>query len=139
MAANAERLLGIPPAELPMADFITSLVPWKRSNAVQLLRHIEERTGTTWLRAVAGAWDVSEYILYGRFVTDVLGDGGGQFTSAASLCHDYWTHERLGPAELDAFLDGIGPEEVAVSVTAKAGMQPSEYRGALERRWAANA
>ena len=77
--------------------------------------------------------------LDGRFITDVLGDGSGQFTSAASLCHDYWTHARLGPAELDGFLDGIGPEEVAVSITAKAGMQPSEIRGALERRWAANA
>jgi len=136
---TAERLLALPPAELPLTDFITSLVPWRRENAVRLLRHIEERAGTSWLQAVAGAWDVSEYILYGRFVTDVLGDESRQFTSAASLCHDYWTHAPLAPAELDAFLNGIGPEEVAVSITAKAGMQPSDYIGALERLWAAEA
>jgi hypothetical protein len=134
---SAEELLGIDSRGLPMPDFITSLVPWKRQNAVALLEHVERNTGRHWLRALAAAWDVSEYTLYGRFVRDVLGESAGQYVTPSSLCHDYWTHAPLSAPELEVFFDGIGPDEVAVSITAKAGMRPADYVGALERRWAA--
>jgi hypothetical protein len=134
---SAEKLLGIGRAELPLPDFITSLVPWKRENAVAMLEHVERKTGRHWLRALAGAWDVSEYTLYGRFVRDVMGEDAGQYVTSSSLCHDYWTHAPLSTHELEAFLDGIGPEQVAVSITAKAGMRPEDYADVLERRWAA--
>jgi hypothetical protein len=134
---SAEKLLGIEPAGLPLPDFITSLVPWKRENAVALLAHVQATNGRHWVRALAAANDVSEYTLYGRFVTDVLGEEGGQYVTPASLCHDYWTHVPLSDEELAAFLDGVGPDEVGVSITAKAGMQPAQYVEALERRWAA--
>ena len=135
---SAEKLLGIGRAELPMPDFITSLVPWKRQNAVALLEQVEKNTGRHWLRALAAAWDVSEYTLYGRFIRDVLAEGAGQYVTSSSLCHDYWTHAPLSAQELETFLGGIGPEEVAVSITAKAGMRPADYTEALERRWAAH-
>ena len=138
LASIGRKLLGIEPAQLRMPDFITSLVPWKRENAVALLEQVERNTGRHWLRALAAAWDVSEYTLYGRFVTDVLGEGAGQYVTSSSLCHDYWTHAPLSAQELETFLDGIGPEEVAVSITAKAGMRPEDYTEALERRWAAH-
>ena len=44
---SAERLLDLGPAEVPMPDFISSLVPWKRQNAVALLEHIESDDGET--------------------------------------------------------------------------------------------
>ena len=135
---SAEMLLGIGRADLPMPDFITSLVPWKRQNAVALLEQVEKNTGRHWLRALAAAWDVSEYTLYGRFIRDVLAEGAGQYVTSSSLCHDYWTHAPLSAQELETFLGGIGPEEVAVSITAKAGMRPADYTEALERRWAAH-
>ena len=132
---SAEDLLGIRPSQLPLPDFITSVVPWKRENAVALLEHVETVTGRHWLRAIAAAWDVSEYILYGRFATDVLGQEAGQYVTPLSLCLDYWTPAPLSDGELEAFLDRLGPEEIAVSITAKAGMRPADYVGALERRW----
>jgi hypothetical protein len=134
---SAERLLGIEPMSAPMPDYITHLVPWKRENAATLLRHIEATTGRHWLRAVAAASDVSEYIVYGRFVTDVLGENAGQWVTSSSLCRDYWTTAPLSDAELAAFIDGVGPEEVAVSITAKAGMRPADYVEMLEQRWLA--
>jgi hypothetical protein len=88
---TAEKLLGIEQAEAPMTDFITSFIPWKRENAVALLDHVETRTGRHWLRALAAAWDVSEYALYGRFATDVLGESAGQHATSSSLCLDYGT------------------------------------------------
>jgi hypothetical protein len=134
---SAERLLGIARAKTPLPDLITSFVPWKRENAVALLEHVERTTGRHWLRALTAAWDVSEYVLYGRFVLDVLGEESGQYVTSSSLCRDYWAPVPLAPSELEAFLDGLGPEEVAVMVSAKAGMRPSDYADALERRWAA--
>jgi hypothetical protein len=132
---NAERLISIEGTEPPFPDYITSFVPWRRDNAVALLEHIERMTGRSWLRAIASAWDVSEYTLYGRFVTDVL-SGRGQFT-APSLCRDYWAHATLSAPELDAFLKSVAPDQLAVQITAKAGMNPADYAAAIERRWAA--
>jgi Family of unknown function (DUF6492) len=134
---SAEALLGIGRAETPLPDLITSFVPWKRENAVALLDHVERTTGRHWLRALAAAWDVSEYVLYGRFVMDVLGDMSGQYMTVSSLCHDYWATIPLSEGEMETFLDSVGPEEVAVMVSAKAGMRPEDYEAALERRWAA--
>lgn len=134
---SAEKLLGISPAGLPMPDFISSLVPWKRENAVALLEHIQSTTGRHWLRALAAAWDVSEYTLYGRFAQDVLGASADQFDSSSSLCHDYYKRVPLSVPELETLLDRVGPEEIAVSLTSKAGMRPEQYVELLERRWAA--
>jgi Family of unknown function (DUF6492) len=134
---SAERLLGLEPMSAPMPDYITHLVPWKRENAAAMLAHIEATTGRHWLRAVAAASDVSEYVLYGRFVTEVLGENAGQYITSSSLCRDYWTTTPLSDGELAAFIDGVGPEEIGVSITAKAGMRPADYVEALERRWAA--
>ena len=133
----AEKLLGIAPAGFPMPDFISSLVPWKRANALALLEHIQRTTGRHWLRALAAVWDVSEYTLYGRFAQNVLGESAGQFVSSSSLCHDYYKRVPLSVPELEALLDRVGPDEVAVSLTAKAGMKPENYVEVLERRWAA--
>jgi hypothetical protein len=79
---------------------------------------------------------VSEYTLYGRFAQDVLATRAGQFVSPSSLCHDYYKRVPLSAPDLDALLDRLSPEEVAVSLTSKAGMRPDHYVELLERRWA---
>jgi hypothetical protein len=132
---SAETLLGVEAADPPMPNFISSLVAWKRENVLALLEHVQATTGRHWLRAVASAWDVSEYTLYGRFTQDVLGTNAGQFVSPSPLCHDYYKRVPLSAPELDSLLDGVGPGEVAVSLTAKAGMRPEQYVELLERRW----
>jgi Family of unknown function (DUF6492) len=136
---SAEKLLDIGPAGLPTTDFISSLVPWRRENATALLEHIEATTGRHWLRAVAAAWDVSEYTLYGRFASDVLGTSGGQFVSSSPLCMDYYKRVPLTAPELTTFLDRLGQETVAISLTSKAGMKPEDYVDVLERQWASPA
>jgi hypothetical protein len=65
---SAEKLLSVRRAEVPLPDYISGLVPWRRESAVALLEHIERTTGRPWLHALASAWHVSEYTLYGRFV-----------------------------------------------------------------------
>jgi Family of unknown function (DUF6492) len=133
---SAEKLLDVGQADIPMPDYISTLVPWKRRNALALLDHVERTTGRHWFRAVAAAWDVSEYVLYGRFVQDVLGASGGQLVSSSPLCLDYYKRVPLAVPELTAFLDSVDEETIAVSLTAKAGMNPADYIPLLERRWA---
>ena len=133
---SAEKLLGLDPAGLPMPDFISSLVPWRRENAVRLLEHVERTTGRHWLRALAAAWDVSEYTLYGRFARDVLGESGAQFVSKAPLCVDYYKHIPLTVRELTTFLERMNEEAIAISLTSKAGMRPEDYVKVLEQKWA---
>jgi Family of unknown function (DUF6492) len=133
---SAEKLLELGPAALPMPNYISSLVPWRRANAVALLEHVQNTTGKHWVRALAAAWDVSEYTLYGRFAQDALGTTADQFVSSSPLCHDYYKRVPLSVPELETLLDRVGPEEVAVSLTSKAGMRPEHYVDVLERRWA---
>ena len=118
-----------------MPDFISSLVPWRRENAVALLQHIERTTGRHWLRALASAWDVSEYTLYGRFAQDVLGRAEA-VRLVAPLCLDYYKRVPLTVPELTTFLDRVDEEAIAVSLTSKAGMKPDDYVEVLERQWA---
>jgi hypothetical protein len=132
---SAEKLLGIEPAGLPLPDFISSLVTWKRETAVALLERIERTTGRHWLRALASAWDVSEYTLYGRFAQGVAEMNEDHFVSSSSLCYDYYKRVPLTVPELTTMLDRVGQEEIAVSLTSKAGMNPEDYVDVLERRW----
>jgi Family of unknown function (DUF6492) len=134
---TAERLLGLPPRPVPLPDYISGLVPWRRDIAVSLLEEVEAQSGQDWMRALARAKHISEYILYGRFVEDALGGANGQAGSSVSMCRCYWGSEPLTNRELESFIDEAGPEEVAVMVSANAGMRPADYAEVLERRWAA--
>jgi len=133
----AEQLLGLDPSPTPLPDYITSFVPWRRQNAVALLDFLDRRFSRSWMRTIASAWDFSEYVLYGRFVSDVLGEEGAQFATPWSLCRDYWEREPLTEAEVDALVESMSADQVAISITAKAGMTPTSYASVLGRHWAA--
>jgi Family of unknown function (DUF6492) len=133
---TAERLLGIPPRPVPLPDYISGLVPWSREIAASLLEEIEARSGRDWMRTLARARDVSEYVLYGRFVEDALDRSNGGPGDSVSLCRCYWGSEPLTNEELEGFIGEASPREVAVMVSAKAGMKPADYAEVLERRWA---
>lgn len=132
---TAEQLLGLPARALPLPDYIGGLIPWRRETAVSLLEHIEARSGRDWVRTLARSRDLSEYILFGRYVEDVLGSSSAQRPSDVSLCHCYWGSQPMTNAELETFVRDAGPEELAVMVSAKAGMRAAEYADVFERCW----
>ncbi len=134
---TAERLLGIPRRPLPLPDYVGGLIPWRREVVISLLEQIEARSGRDWMRTLASARHVSEYILYGRFVEDALSRSNGRPGDSLSLCRCYWATEPLTNRELERFIGDVSPEEVAVMISAKAGMKPADYGEVLEQRWAA--
>jgi Family of unknown function (DUF6492) len=132
---TAERLLGIRALSLPLPDYIGGLIPWSREIALSLLERVETQSGRDWMRSLARARHVSEYILYGRYVDDVLAQSAGERPAHLSLCRCYWGSHPLTTRELEDFIDAAGPEEVGVMVSAKAGMRAGDYAHVLERRW----
>ena len=103
---TAERLLGIPARPLPLPDYVGGLIPWRREVVVSLLEEIETRSGRNWMRTLASARHVSEYILYGRFVEDALDRSNGRPGASLSLCRCYWGSEPLTTPELRDFHRG---------------------------------
>ena len=135
---NAEQLLGIPSRPLPLPDYVGGLIPWRRDLVLALLDRIEDRSGRNWMRTLAQARHVSEYILYGRFVEDATDQSAGRPGESMSLCRCYWGSDPLTNRELEHFIEEASPNELAVMVSAKAGMHAADYREVFEARWAAS-
>jgi len=72
---TARGLLGLAgdqPSE-PM-NYIGNFIAWRRENVVRLQQALAKREGRKWQDAVIRVGDISEYILYGMFCREVLGD-----------------------------------------------------------------
>jgi hypothetical protein len=136
---TAEKLLGLPPRPLPLPDYIGGLIPWRRDITLSLLEHIERRSGRHWMTTLARSPHLSEYILYGRFVEDVLRGTNGRPGASLSLCRCYWGSEPLTNRELERFIAEAAEHEVGIMVSAKAGMDPAEYSSVFERLWSRRA
>ena len=131
----AEELLGLEPRPLPLPDYIGGLIPWRREIACALLNEIARRSRRDWMQTLARGWHLSEYILYGRFVDDVIGRTSGPPPTCPSLCHCFWGSSPISNAELEEFIDASAPSEVGVMISANAGMDPASYMDVIERRW----
>jgi hypothetical protein len=136
---TAEHLLGLPPRPLPLPDYIGGLIPWRRDIALSLLEHIERQSGRHWMTTLARAPRLSEYILYGRFVDDVLPGTNGRPGASLSLCRCYWGSDPLTNPELESFIAETAEHEVGVMVSAKAHMDPAQYGSVFERLWSQRA
>ncbi|MEH6585725.1 MAG: DUF6492 family protein [Halioglobus sp.] len=94
------------------SDYIGPLATWRRSNLVQLKKHIEKTCERPWYEAVGRRMTVSEYTLYGVFVEHVLGiDESGHFADAEDLCHCLW-FENDTEKFLTEFNYGSSPQAV---------------------------
>lgn len=127
----ARRMLGLPPAEPPFADYICWPAPWDPAIVRAMLARVEEVTGRPWATAVGAQLHFSEEILYGVFVDEVLGATG--FTTSDMLCPAYSDEVPLDAAGLDAFLGRVTPSDIAVMVSAKSGTPLDVRRAALAR------
>jgi Family of unknown function (DUF6492) len=115
----ARALLGLPPAEPPYPDYISSLVAWDPIIVRQMLARVTTTTGRRWPTAIAGQLHFSECVLYGVFVDGVIGTANS-FASGDPLCLNYW--EPDAPLNSDSaaqFIRGVRPTDVAVLIQSK--------------------
>ena len=114
----ARALLGLPPAEPPYTDYISSLLAWDPAIVRRMLARVTATTGRPWTSAIAGQLHFSEWTLYGMFVDEVIG-APNSFASDDPLCLAYWDEMPLDRDGAVDFLRGVRPTDVAAMISAK--------------------
>ena len=115
----ARALLGLPPAEPPYSDYISSPIAWEPMIVRRMLARVTATTGRPWPTAIARQLNFSECVLYGVFVDCVSGAAANSFASDDPLCLLYW---KSAPLNLDSaahFLLGLRSTDVAVCIQSK--------------------
>ncbi len=111
--AEGARLLGLGGADYYDAEYIASLVVWKRSVVEAMSARIAATTGRTWASALAGAKHFSEYVLYGLFAEHALGlETAGLKRQTRSLCLSRWEGAFADAREVDRFVASIEPDQL---------------------------
>jgi hypothetical protein len=129
---TARRLLGLPPVRrLPLPDYVSSPIAWNRQVVHALRDRIERVCGRPWLDAIASQLHVSECIIYGVFVDEVLGSSADVFRVDSMLCHNYYDEVPFAPEDAEAFVGALPPGDVAVMISAKSGTPLDVRRKAL--------
>ncbi|MGH3935404.1 MAG: DUF6492 family protein [Pseudonocardiaceae bacterium] len=130
----ARRLLGVEaPARPPLHDYVSSFNVWDPSVVRGMQARIGEVTGRRWLDAVTSELHVSEFVLYGVYVDEVLGGREPSGYLGAGFCHNYWDDTPLDRAGAEAFAAGINPDALAVMISAKS-RTPHDVRRWAEQR-----
>jgi hypothetical protein len=130
----ARTLLGLPPAgPPPLTDYVSSLNIWRPSVAKALQRRITEATGGHWMDVFTGQLRVSEFILYGVFVDEVLSGDGPRPPGDTTICHNYWERTPLSLAEGLAFAESLGPDAIGMMISAKSGTSQDVREAAIAR------
>lgn len=115
----ARELLGLPPAEPPYPDYISSPLAWDPAIVRKMLARVTATTGRPWATAIASRLDFSECVLYGVFVDGVLGAPANSFASSDSLCLAYWERTPLNLDSAENFIRSIRPSDIAAVIQSK--------------------
>lgn len=121
----ARTLLGLPAAEPPYPDYISSPLAWNPEIVKQMLARVSATTGRPWPTAIAGQLDFSECVLYGVFVDSVMGAPANSFVSDDSLCRVYWESTPLNMETAAQFVGGIRPTDIAAVIQSKSRTPPA--------------
>lgn len=115
----ARQLLGLPPAPgLPLPDYVSALNVWSPDTVRAMQAKVAEVTGRHWMDAFTSQLQISEFILYGVFVDELLA-GDTPWPGESAICHNYW---ETTPLTVDAaleFADALQPEAVGMMISAK--------------------
>jgi Family of unknown function (DUF6492) len=132
----ARDLLGRPAAPPPpLPDYVSPLNFWHPRLVRALQAWIRETTGRDWLDAFTSQLHISEFILYGVFVDEVLSASQPKPPAETTICHNNWQRTPLDHDAAIAFADQLGPEAIAMMISAKSDT-PHEVRRAAIRRCA---
>lgn len=129
---TARRLLGLPAADPPYPDYVSSVLAWDPALVRRLLARVSETTGRSWVEAVGACLHFSEWTLYGVFVEQLVRGAAAGFSSDP-LCHAYWDETPLDEHSIAEFLARIRPTDVAVMISAKSRTPLSLRNVALAR------
>ena len=111
----ARRLLGVSGSvSAPAPDYISPITVWDPAVVRCLTEQIADSAGRAWMDAVAGELHVSEFVIYGVFVDQVLG-GVPPFTGP--LCHNYYERIPLSRTDARAFADHMPSDALGAMIS----------------------
>lgn len=125
----ASRLLGIPydPADTDI-NYVGNAVCWRRDNALALQKHVTQAAGKPWELAVAPLNRFSEYILYGVYVSRVLGEDSGHWNDPVIRTLTHWKPVPLDIAGLENLKAQHQPHQYSVMISAKSRTAVADIR-----------
>ena len=134
----ARELLGLPPAPPPpLPDYVTPLNYWDPAVVRAMQQRIAENTGRDWMDAFNAQLHISEFILYGVFVDEVLSATKRRPDDGGVVCANYYDRVPMDHDGAIAFADGLAPETVAIMISSHSGT-PEEVRQTAIKRCAEN-
>jgi len=130
----AANTLGLPKDTEMNGAYICQLASWHRPVVLQLLQHLEQLHQKPWQQAIIQSMDVSEYVLYGVFVENLLQGASSHFYGSELLCHSSWYYDINDKASLSHYLSSAGLEKVAVHLQSNLGFNVEDYAAQLPAR-----
>jgi hypothetical protein len=130
----ARELFALPPSSPPpLPDYVSSFNFWDPAVVRAMQRRISETTGRHWLDAFTAQLHISEFILYGVFVDEVVAASGPRPPAYTTVCHNTWQRTPLDHDSAIAFADRLGPDAVAMMISAKSHTPEPVRRTAIRR------
>jgi hypothetical protein len=130
---TACSLLGLPDVTPPVPGYIGQIMTWRRDHLRKLYQHIELVSGRGWMGTVCGAWNLSEYVVYGIFVDQILKEPIGHYYDAGRICHEYWFSSSMSNEQLDNFFAENLPQDIGVMISAKANISVQKYEKIVKK------
>ncbi len=124
---DASKLLNLAPPQFPVSNYMGQLIFWRKDNVLQLHQYLEQKNHKHWVETICANWNVSEYILYGVFVEQILQEHSGHYIDDRDLCHNYWQEQPLQTNQLQEFFASIRQESIAAMLSAKANIPVATY------------
>ncbi len=135
---STHRLLGLATPTFPADDFIGHIIFWNQRAVLAMIARIEQITGRDWIAALCHEHKISEYMLYGSFVSDNPGLLREHVLTVESPCLSYWETTPLDEAALERLLYSAVDDYVAFSAQSFSGTPVSSIRAVLRRMPARN-
>jgi hypothetical protein len=130
----ARRLLGLPGMPVPpLHDYVSSLNPWEPALVRAMQRRITEVSDSHWMEAITSEVHVSEFILYGLFVDEVVGVETPRPRLKSGFCHNYWDRTPLDLDGAHSFVDRMPQEAVGMMISSKSGTSLEVRTAAVQR------
>jgi len=135
--ATARRLLGLPKDNRAGSrNYVGNMICWDRDTVKAMQQRIAAVSGVDWKVALARTPRFSEYMIYGVFVSELLGYAASPHApSSVPLVKPSWDISLSTDASLAAFFSGVDPKTVAIMIHSKDGVDPVRYRRHLEQWW----
>ncbi len=124
---TASKLLGLPPVDFPASNYVGNLITWRRDNVFKLYEHLEGISRREWLATLCNSWYLSEYVLYGVFVEQIMREESGHYFDSQNICHDYWLEQPMSNEQIEKFFKESELHQTAVMISAKANMPVKNY------------